>query len=235
MSIPRIAIEHPVTMFIISGVIILLGGISLTKLPVDLPTRECPPSRCASTTRGSARSQMEELSHAPHRAGGQRRRRPRARRLDVVRGQRQRPPQLRLGTDLSEAADEVRTRVDRVRGRMPEDADAPTVFKSTRPPCRIMGIGVEGEVDPVTLRELAQNDLSPRLERAVGVAAVTINGGLRRQSASTCRARRSRPSTSHPIASSRFCVLRIKISRLARSTMPTVPLLRSPGQFADRR
>ena len=44
-----------------------------------------------------------------------------------------------------------------------------------------MQIGVEGDYDPVTLREMAENDLSPRLERAPGVAAVTINGGLRRQ------------------------------------------------------
>ena len=33
------------------------------------------------------------------------------------------------GTDLNEAADEVRTRLDRVRGRLPEDADPPTMFK----------------------------------------------------------------------------------------------------------
>ena len=33
----------------------------------------------------------------------------------------------------------------------------------------------------MTLRELAENALSPRLERVPGVAAVTVNGGLRRQ------------------------------------------------------
>ncbi len=64
---------------------------------------------------------------------------------------------------------------------MPEDADPPTVFKFDSTAMPIMGIGVEGDFDPVTLREIAQNDLSPRLERVAGVAAVTINGGLRRQ------------------------------------------------------
>ncbi len=44
-----------------------------------------------------------------------------------------------------------------------------------------MGIGVEGNFDAVTLREMAQNDLSPRLERVAGVAAVSVDGGLRRQ------------------------------------------------------
>ena len=36
MSIPRIAIERPVTMFMLSLVIVLLGAISFVKLPVDL-------------------------------------------------------------------------------------------------------------------------------------------------------------------------------------------------------
>src|SRR6187401_3654190 len=36
MSIPRLAIQRPVTMFMIATVIILLGGISLVRLPVDL-------------------------------------------------------------------------------------------------------------------------------------------------------------------------------------------------------
>jgi len=36
MSIPRIAINRPVTMFMLSGVIVLLGAISLLRLPVDL-------------------------------------------------------------------------------------------------------------------------------------------------------------------------------------------------------
>ena len=36
MSIPRLAIERPVTMFMMSAVVMLLGGISLFRLPVDL-------------------------------------------------------------------------------------------------------------------------------------------------------------------------------------------------------
>ncbi|MEQ1728929.1 MAG: efflux RND transporter permease subunit, partial [Vicinamibacterales bacterium] len=48
----------------------------------------------------------------------------------------------------------------------------------------IMGLALEstdGTLDRVQLRELAENILSPRFERVQGVAAVTVNGGLRRQ------------------------------------------------------
>jgi len=44
-----------------------------------------------------------------------------------------------------------------------------------------MGVGVEGDYDRVMLREMAENDLSPRLERVPGVASVSVEGGLRRQ------------------------------------------------------
>src|SRR5829696_223922 len=147
MSIPRIAIERPVTMFMISGVIILLGGISLSRLPVDLmPDTQVPTITVRVNYTGVGPLEMEELITRPIEQA-----------VSAVAG------------------------LERVRGRMPEDADPPTVFKFDSNAMPIMGIGVQGDFDPVTLREIAQNDLSPRLERVAGVAAVTINGGLRRQ------------------------------------------------------
>jgi HAE1 family hydrophobic/amphiphilic exporter-1 len=85
------------------------------------------------------------------------------------------------GTDLNEAADDVRNRLDRIRGRLPEEADAPVMFKFDANASPIMGVGVEGDFDRVRLREIGEHELSPRLERVPGVASVTVEGGLRRQ------------------------------------------------------
>jgi HAE1 family hydrophobic/amphiphilic exporter-1 len=85
------------------------------------------------------------------------------------------------GADLSEAADEIRTRVDRMRNRLPEEAEPPTIFKFDSTALPLMRLGIEGDYDPVTLREIAENEISPRFERVDGVAAVTVNGGLRRE------------------------------------------------------
>ena len=182
MSIPRLAIHRPVTMFMISFVIVLLGGISLTRLPVDLmPDTEFPSITVRVNYAGVGPLEMEELVTRPIEqavsavAGLER--------VESTSSEGNANVRLNFswGTDLSEAADDVRTRIDRVRGRLPEDADPPTIFKFDSTAMPIMGIGVEGDYDAVTLRELAQNDLSPRLERVAGVAAVTIDGGLRRQ------------------------------------------------------
>jgi HAE1 family hydrophobic/amphiphilic exporter-1 len=182
MSIPRIAIERPVTMFMISAVILLLGGISLVRLPVDLmPDVSYPSITVRVSYGGVAPAEIEQLVIRPLEQS-----------LAAVPGLEQinstaseGSGNVRLsfawGTDLNEAADEVRTRVDRVRGRLPEEADAPSIQKFDAASSPIMNIGVEGDFDRVTLREIAEHDLSPRLERVEGVAAVTVNGGLRRQ------------------------------------------------------
>src|SRR6187455_3630553 len=175
MSIPRIAIERPVTMFMISMVIILLGGISLTRLPVDLmPDTQVPTITVRVNYTGVGPLEMEELVTRPIEqavsavAGLER--------VDATSSEGNANIRLNFawGTDLSEAADEVRTRLDRVRGRLPEDADPPTIFKFDSNSQAIVQLGVEGDYDPVTLREMAQNEIAPRFERVDGVAAVTV-------------------------------------------------------------
>ena len=235
MSIPRLAIHRPVTMFMISFVIVLLGGISLTKLPVDLmPDTQFPSITVRVNYAGVGPLEMEELVTRPIEqavsavAGLER--------VESTSSEGNANVRLNFvwGTDLSEAADDVRTRIDRVRGRLPEDADPPTIFKFDSNAMPIMGIGVEGDYDAVTLRELAQNDLSPRLERATGVAAVTIDGGLRRQ----IRVDLSREKiTALNLAPERV----VQILRTENQNIPLgevndasrTLLLRSPGQFAN--
>ncbi len=182
MSIPRIAIERPVTMFMISAVVVLLGAISFVRLPVDLmPDITYPSITVRVGYGGVGPAEIEELIVRPLEQS-----------LAAVPGLEQinstaaeGSGTVRLnfawGTPLSEAADEVRTRVDRVRGRLPAEADPASIQKFDSAASPIMGIGVEGDYDRVTLREMAETDLVPRLERVEGVAAVTVNGGLRRQ------------------------------------------------------
>jgi HAE1 family hydrophobic/amphiphilic exporter-1 len=169
-------------MFMISGVITLLGVISLTRLPVDLmPEFEQPQLNVRTSYPGVGPLEIEELITRPMEQA-----------VSAVPGitrvessSSEGNSQIRLnfdwGTDLSEATDEVRTRVDRMRNRLPEDADPPTIFKFDSNQLPVAQIGIEGDYDPVTLREIAQNEIAPRFERVDGVAAVTVNGGVRRE------------------------------------------------------
>ena len=182
MSIPRFAIHRPVTMFMLSAVIVLLGAISLTRLPVDLmPEFTAPTISINVGYNGVGPLEMEQLITRPiEQAVGA------VAGVETIssnssEGRSNVRINFAWGTDMNEALDEVRTRIDRVRGRMPEDAEQIQIFKADSNAQAIMQLAVEGDFDPVTLRELAQNDLATRLERVPGVAAVTVNGGLRRQ------------------------------------------------------
>jgi HAE1 family hydrophobic/amphiphilic exporter-1 len=163
-------------------VITLLGLISLTRLPVDLmPEFEQPTLNVRTSYPGVGPLEMEELITRPLEQAV-------TAVPGIVRvtsssseGNSQVQLNFEWGSDLSEAADEVRTRVDRMRGRLPEDADPPTIFKFDSNQLPVAQIGIEGDFDPVTLREIAQNEIAPRFERVDGVAAVTVNGGVRRQ------------------------------------------------------
>src|SRR5919112_2199197 len=66
MSIPRLAIQRPVTMFMFSAVVTLLGLISLTRLPVDLmPEFQQPTLNIRTSYAGVGPLEMEELITRP--------------------------------------------------------------------------------------------------------------------------------------------------------------------------
>jgi hydrophobic/amphiphilic exporter-1 (mainly G- bacteria), HAE1 family len=182
MSIPRLAIHRPVTMFMLSAVITLLGFISLTRLPVDLmPEFQQPTLNIRTSYAGVGPLEMEELITRPiEQAVGAV---PGLTRIESSSSEGNSQVQLNFewGSNLAESADEVRTRMDRIRGRLPEDADPPTIQKFDPSQLPVAQIGIEGDYDPVTLREIAQNEIAPRFERLDGVAAVNVSGGLRRQ------------------------------------------------------
>src|ERR1051325_3389020 len=154
MSIPRFAIQRPVMMAMISSIIILLGGISLTRLPVDLlPDISQPTISVRVNYTGVGPLEMEELVT-----------RPLEQQLSAVSGLEQMNSTSQEGTsniqlnftwghDLNEAMDEIRSRIDRVRGRLPVDADPPIIQKFDINAHPIMGIAVEstdGALDRVT-------------------------------------------------------------------------------------
>src|SRR5690606_25738141 len=224
-----------VTLFMLSAVIVLLVALSQARLPVGLmPDISYPQITVRVGYAGVGPQEMEELvvrllEQALAAVPG-------VEQINSTASEGNANVRLSFawGTNLSEAADEVRTRVDRVRGRLPEDADPPTIFKFDSSASPIMSVGVEGDYDSVTLREVAEVDLGPRFERIDGVAAVTVNGGLRRQ-------------IHVELSKEKITALDLSVDRVVqaiRSENQNIPLgevdegdttylLRSVGQFQD--
>lgn len=183
MNLPEFSIHRPVTVLMGCAVCVLLGAIAFIRIPVDLmPDTEFPTISVSTTYEGVAPEEMETLITRPieetlasapgveeitstSTEGG-----------SFVR------VRFAYGANLDEAANELRSRLDRRRGTMPEDADPPTLFKFDVSQFPIMFLTVASDtMDPKQLRHFAEKNLQYRFERAPGVAQARVSGGLRRQ------------------------------------------------------
>jgi HAE1 family hydrophobic/amphiphilic exporter-1 len=183
MSLATMSVRRPVTVVMMCLIVILLGGIAFFRLPVDLMPELTYPTLTVRTEYGNVGPQeMEDLVSRPIEeavaaiAGVE----------EITSSSSEGSSTVRVSftwdTDLDEAADEIRTRIERVRGQLPEDAQPPRVFKFDMAAFPIVFLGVSSSsLGPTELREFTEERINRRLERVPGVAAVDIRGGLRRQ------------------------------------------------------
>jgi HAE1 family hydrophobic/amphiphilic exporter-1 len=183
MSLSELSVNRPITIYMLISVIVLLGAISFTRLPVDLmPETQNPTLSVRVEYPGVAPEEMENLVSRPLESALSAA--PGIYRLTSISSEGSSSVRIQFDWDVNidEAADEIRTRLDRVRGVLPEGTLPPTMFKFDVSQFPIMYLAVSGgNRDARALRTLLEKDIQPRLERVPGVAAVDIRGGLRRE------------------------------------------------------
>lgn len=91
--------------------------------------------------------------------------------------------QFDWGVDLETATNDVRDQIDRVRGLLPDEADAPTIFKlNLNSAIPVSGWSFSGNgLDADELYQLADRDVKPYLEQVLGVSQASLSGGRSRQ------------------------------------------------------
>jgi len=182
-GLAALAVRRPVATVMFFLIVVLLGGIAFFRLPVDLMPEVTYPTLTVRTDYPNVGPQeVEDLVTRPVEeavaaiAGVE----------EITSSSGEGESMVRIaftwGTDLDEAADEVRTRIDRIRDALPEGAEAPRVFKFDLSSFPVLYLGVYSDVlDEVGLRQFTEERIERRLERVPGVAAVEVRGGLRRQ------------------------------------------------------
>ena len=80
------------------------------------------------------------------------------------------------GTNLDNALVDLREKIDQIKPYLPEDANAPSVMKLDVDALPVSMIALRG-ADLATLQAIAEDTVSPALERISGVASVDISGG----------------------------------------------------------
>lgn len=183
MFLPKFAIKRPVTVFMIFIMLVILGIISFTQLPIDLfPDVSFPIVMVVTSYPGAGPSEIENMVAKPLEMSL-------AATKDVKNILTYSLEEVcaimmefEWGTDMDVAASDVREKVDLVRWRLPEDVENPTIIKFDPSMMPILFLGLSGESQtPAELRYLAEEVIEPRLERLDGVAAAFPIGGLERE------------------------------------------------------
>ncbi len=182
MSLPAFSVRRPITIYMFMSVLVLLGSIAFMRLPVDLmPEIQNPTLSVRADYPGVAPEEMENLVTRPIESALSSA--PGVYRISSTssEGSCNVRVQFDWGVNLDEAANELRTRIDRVRGALPEDVLPPSIFKFDTTQFPIMFLAVSGDMEPREMRTMLEKDIQPQLERVPGVAAIDIRGGLRRE------------------------------------------------------
>lgn len=162
--------------------VLLLGSLSLMRLPIDLmPDISFPTLSISTTYQNASPEEIEELITRPIEQA-----------LSAVPGVEEVVSEssesvsavsisFAWGTDLDTAANDVRDRLDRVAGVLPEDAERPILRKFDPSSFPILILGASSHLDPLQMRRIIEDEVGYRIERVPGVAAMDIRGGLARE------------------------------------------------------
>lgn len=89
--------------------------------------------------------------------------------------------QFTLETPAATAAQDVRDKLGRLQGSLPQEAKSPIVTRFDPTETPIVSIALTGDTDLRELTVIAKNNVAKRLEAIDGVASVTVQGGLDRE------------------------------------------------------
>ncbi|NES75131.1 MULTISPECIES: efflux RND transporter permease subunit [unclassified Okeania] len=174
-------IKKPVFASVCSLLIILIGLVGYTRLPVqEFPTIE-PPVVSVRTTYSGANPEVVEtevteiLEAEINGVEGVK-----TLTSSTREGSSSINVQFGLGRDLEEAAQDVRSRVSRAMRRLPDEVDAPVVSKRSSDDERIIWLALTGEkYSSLELSNYADKFIKNVLETVNGVGSILIGGERR--------------------------------------------------------
>src|SRR5919199_3436518 len=181
-KLAEICVRRPVFATVIILALTVIGGVSLFspgggRFPkIDIPTVSV-----STTNTGAAPTEIESeitdvIEGAVNTVTG----------IDELRsssstGRSQVTISFDLSKDPDVATQEVRDKVNTVLNRLPETADPPVVQKSDPDATPIILYSMTGPYTVLELTDIAQNQISKRIQSAYGVGDVFIFGARQRQ------------------------------------------------------
>jgi len=178
MWLTRLSINRPVTIIMVVLAILVLGLVSLSRLPVDLyPDIEFPWVTVVGVYAGAGPEEIETLITKPIEDA-----------VSTISGVKNVIStsqegvsavsiEFYLGTDLDTAANNVREKVDGARFQLPSDMEPPVIEKFSLSEIPVVAFALSSPRPPQDLRRIADDVIKDRMGKLSGVGAVRVAGG----------------------------------------------------------
>jgi multidrug efflux pump len=181
MKLSEVSIQRPVLAAVMSLAILLFGIVSFTRLPVrEYPDIDSPIVSVTTFYRGASAQVVEtEITNILEEQLST------IEDVKLITSSSQEQVsritvEFNLKRDVDTAANDVRDRVSRVRGRLPSSVEEPVVAKQDVNAQPIIWLALYGKnYTTLALADMGNNVLSERLQRLEGVGAVFIGGDRR--------------------------------------------------------
>ena len=182
MNLSELAVKRPVAVFMVVLIVLMLGIVSFTRLPLDLyPEMNFPVAIVMTSYEGAGPYEVENMVTRPLEEVVST-----VNNLESISstsgaGSSTIVVMFGWDTDMDFASLELREKIDMVKGFLPDEVEDPLVFQFDPGLMPVLQVGVSGDIDPVALNNLSEDVIKNRLERLDGVAVCEVSGGLSRE------------------------------------------------------
>jgi len=183
LKLAEVSVKRPVTIIMVMLIIILLGGIAMSRLPIDLlPKIDIPVSIVVTEYAGVGPQEIEKMiTNSLEGAVST------VENIDKVsstttEGRSIIIAEFKNGTDMNFATLQMREKVDLIKRTFSSDVGAPMVMKIDLTQMPVVQLALSAkDADLAKLQSIAEDTLKPKLERVAGAASVTVTGGYKNQ------------------------------------------------------
>ena len=182
MKLSETGVRRPVATLMAFVAVFLLGLIAWQRLAIDMmPEIESPSISVFTRWDGASTEDVEQqITRVIESALGS------VTDLDEItsttsEGVSRVTCKFKWGTELGEAANDMRDLLERAKRRLPDDADDPVMFKFNTANMPILGFSVTATENIEKLEDTVNDDIVDVLKRVPGVGTAEAFGGLERQ------------------------------------------------------
>ena len=178
MKLAEFSVNKRVTIFIITVLIIIMGGISFFRLGLEIfPDMDYPVISIVTTYYGASPQDIEEtITETIETAIAS------VKNIKTIKSESLENASLIMvefnwGTNLDFAAQDLRDVIDQITDYLPDDVSRPLVMKFNLSQMPILMYGVTGAENTFELRKILEDEISTKLKHLKGVGTVMIYGG----------------------------------------------------------